>query len=83
MPRPQAVPLNDALVVVPKGGAAPAPQPGRRPEPQAAEKRIALTFRITEGTYEWLRRTAFDARVSQQALVDQALDLLRAERSRG
>jgi hypothetical protein len=82
MSRPQAVPLNDALVVVPKGGAAPAPQPGRRAAPPA-EKRVALTFRIAEGTYEWLRRTAFDARVSQQALVDQALDLLRAERNRG
>ena len=77
MSRSQAVPLNDGLVVVPKGGAAPAPQPGRRAEPQA-EKRVALTFRITEGTYEWLRRAAFEARVSQQALVDQALDLLRS-----
>ena len=81
MPRARAVPLNDALVVVPKGRAAPAPQPGRRAEPQA-EKRIALTFRIAEGTYEWLRRAAFDVKVSQQAHADQALDLLRAESNR-
>jgi hypothetical protein len=82
MPRPQAVPLGDALVLVPKGGAAPAPQPGRRAEPPG-EKRVALTFRFTPDTYEWLRRTTFDARVSQQALVDQALGLLRAQRSHG
>jgi hypothetical protein len=33
-----------------------------------------MTFRITEAAYERLRREAFERRVPQQALVDQALD---------
>jgi hypothetical protein len=82
MPRPMPVPLSDGLVVVAKGAAAPAPEPGRRNEP-VAEKRVSMTFRLTAETYEWLRRTAFEARTSQQALLDEALDRLRAERSRG
>jgi Ribbon-helix-helix domain len=43
------------------------------------EKRVSMTFRLTAETYEWLRRTAFETRVSQQALVDKALDRLRSE----
>jgi hypothetical protein len=82
MPRPMPVPLSDGLVVVSKGAAAPAPEAGRRSEPPA-EKRVSMTFRIPESTYEWLRRTAFEGRVSQQALVDEALNRFRAERGKG
>ena len=39
--------------------------------------------RVVAATHEWLRRAAFEARVSQQALIDEALDLLRAKRSHG
>ena len=78
MPRPLRVPLSDALVSVKKGDAAPAPEPGRgREEP--VPKRVPMTFRITETAYERLRRMAFETRVSQQALVDQALDRFFAE----
>jgi len=38
-----------------------------------------MTFRITETAYERLRRMAFETRVSQQALVDQALERFLAE----
>ena len=41
---------------------------------------MPLTFRITTTSYERLRRMAFETRVSQQALVDQALDRFFAER---
>ena len=82
MPRTNRVPLTDDLVVVSKGSAAPTPEPGRRVEP-SPEKRVSMTFRITEGTYEWLRRKAFDTRVSQQALVDKALGLLQAQDNGG
>jgi hypothetical protein len=73
MPRPMRVPLSDSLVTVPKGEAAPAPLPGRKPT-AAPIKRVSMTFRITEAAYERLRREAFERRVPQQALVDQALD---------
>jgi hypothetical protein len=79
MPRPLHVPLSDTLVTVPKGEAAPAPAPGRR-RVAAAVERVPLTFRITATSYERLRRMAFETRVSQQALVDQALDRFFAER---
>jgi hypothetical protein len=67
------VPLSDALVTVKKGHAAPAPEPGGG-RVTAVPKRVAMTFRITETAYERLRRMAFETRVSQQALVDQALE---------
>jgi predicted transcriptional regulator len=38
-----------------------------------------MTFRITETAYERLRRMAFETRVSQQALVDQALERFLAD----
>jgi len=66
------VPLSDDLVTVKKGEAAPAPEPGRKGKPP--QERVAMTFRITTEAYERLRRTAFETRQSQQALVDQALD---------
>lgn len=78
MPRPMRVPLSDNLVVVGKGQAAPAAEPGRRADPPA-QKRVSMTFRITEAAYEGLRRRAFEARCSQQALVDQALDRFLAD----
>ena len=81
MPRAMRVPLSDALVTVKKGDAAPAPEPGRGRE-APVPKRVPMTFRITETAYERLRRMAFETRVSQQALVDQALDRFFAE-SRG
>ncbi len=79
MPRPQHVPLSDTLVTIKKGEAAPAPEPGRRRK-DVSVKRVPMTFRITEAAYERLRRMAFESRVSQQALVDQALERLFAER---
>jgi hypothetical protein len=78
MPRAKPVPLTDNLVQIKKGEAAPAPEPGRPKAPTT--RRVAMTFRITEDAYERLRRMAFETRVSQQALVDQALDRLFAER---
>lgn len=73
MPRAMRVPLSDTLVTVKKGNAAPAPEPGGgRAAP--VPKRVPMTFRITETAYERLRRMAFETRVSQQALVDQALE---------
>jgi hypothetical protein len=85
MPRSTRVPLSDALVTVRKGDAAPAPDPGRgreAPGPKRGPKRVPMTFRITETAYERLRRMAFETRVSQQALVDQALERFLTE-SRG
>ena len=73
MPRPRTVPLSDSLVTFKKGEAAPAAEPNRRQEPPQV-KRVPMTFRITETAYEQLRLRAFEKRVSQQALVDQALD---------
>jgi hypothetical protein len=76
MPKPKAAPLSERLVSVTKGAAAPAPEPGR-PRREPIEKRVSMTFRIRADDYEFLRRAAFDARTSQQALVDQAIKLLR------
>jgi hypothetical protein len=79
MSRQMRVPLSDALVTIKKGEAAPAAaEPDRRREPPPA-KRVPMTFRITETAYERLRQKAFETRVSQQALVDQALDQFFAE----
>jgi Ribbon-helix-helix domain len=81
MPRAKPVPLTDNLVQIKKGEALPAPEPsGRKTVPATSVKRVAMTFRITEEAYERLRRMAFETRLSQQALVDQALDRLFAER---
>jgi hypothetical protein len=80
MPRPMRVPLSDSLVTVPKGEATPAPAPGRRRREAPDVERVPLTFRITTASHERLRRMAFETRVSQQALVDQALDQFFAER---
>jgi Ribbon-helix-helix domain len=78
MPRAMRVPLSNSLVTIKKGEAAPAT--GRRRQEAPAVERVALTFRITTASYERLRRMAFETRVSQQSLVDQALDRLFAER---
>jgi len=82
MSRTPHVPLSDSLVTIKKGEAAPAPEPGRRRDAPAPE-RVAMTFRITRTAYERLRRMAFETRVSQQALVDQALERLFDERGGG
>jgi hypothetical protein len=42
-----------------------------------------MTLRIPEASYERLRRLAIETRLSQQALADQAVNLLLAERSSG
>ena len=42
---------------------------------------MPLTFRITTASHERLRRMAFETRVSQQSLVDQALDQFFAEQA--
>ena len=73
MPKPLRVPLSDSLVTIKKREATPAPEPAPRIEPPPP-KRVPMTFRITETAYERLRRRAFETRLSQQALVDQALD---------
>lgn len=45
------------------------------PAPRApVTERVPMTFRITKAAYERLRQRAFETRVSQQALMDQALD---------
>jgi cytochrome c556 len=58
----------------------PAPEPGP-PSDAPAIKRVAMTFRTTEAAYERLRRRASETRVSQQAIVDQALDYFLGERT--
>jgi Ribbon-helix-helix domain len=70
MPRAQHVPLSDSLVTIKKGEAAPAPERVPSPVPE----RVSMTFRITKPAYERLRRMAFEGRVPQQSLVDQALE---------
>ena len=82
MSRQMREPLSATLVRVEKGEAAPTPAPGQRDAPPAL-KRVPMTFRITETAYEKLRRRAFEMRVSQQALVDQALDQFLTEHHHG
>jgi hypothetical protein len=41
-------------------------------------ERVTTTFRLKAAHYEYLRRTASEARTSQQALLDEALELLRS-----
>jgi hypothetical protein len=83
MPRAKPTPLSDTLLPVAKGAAAPAPEPGRRRREAPQETRISMTFRIKANTYEDLRRLAFEERVSQQAIVDEALHLLITKRKDG
>ena len=73
MPKAKATPLSETLMPVPKGQAVPAPEPGRRRR-EVPQDRVSMTFRLRAEHYETLRRAAFDARVSQQALLDEALE---------
>ena len=41
-------------------------------------ERVTTTFRLKAEHYEYLRRAALEARTSQQALLDEALELLRS-----
>jgi hypothetical protein len=73
MPKAKVTPLSETLMPVPKGQAVPAPEPGRRRR-EVPQDRVSMTFRLRAEHYETLRRAAFDARVSQQALLDEALE---------
>ena len=42
-------------------------------------KVVQTGYRVTEESYEWVRRRAFELRVSQSALIEQAIGLLRAK----
>jgi hypothetical protein len=79
MPKPKPAPLSEGLLSVAKGEAMPAPEPGQARPRRPAERRISMTFRLRVADYEFLRRAAFDARTSQQAMVDEALELLAAK----
>jgi len=79
MPKARATPLSDSLLPIPKGEAMPAPEPGRR-RTNAPQDRVSMTFRITADAHEHLRRLAYENRLSQQTLVDEALELLVAKR---
>lgn len=39
----------------------------------------AITARLPQDLYEWLRREAFDKRTSQAAIIIEALTLYRAQ----
>ena len=73
MPKAKAAPLHETLLPIPKGAAVPAPEPGKRRR-EVPQDRVSMTFRLRSEHYETLRRAAFDARVSQQALLDEALE---------
>jgi hypothetical protein len=73
MPKAKATPLSETLLPIPKGTAVPAPEPGRRRR-EVPQDRVSMTFRLRTEHYEMLRRAAFEARVSQQALLDEALE---------
>jgi hypothetical protein len=73
MPKAKATPLSETLLPIPKGAAVPAPEPGKRRR-EVPQDRVSMTFRLRAEHYETLRRAAFDARVSQQALLDEALE---------
>ena len=84
MPKAKATPLSETLLPIPKGAAVPAPEPGRRRREAPPQDRVSMTFRLRSEHYETLRRAAFDARVSQQALLDEALEnWCREQRSNG
>ena len=82
MPKAKAAPLSDKLPPIEKGAAMPAPEPGRRRR-EPPQDRVSTTFRLKTEHYEHLRREAFEARVSQQALLDEALEewVLKRQRS--
>jgi len=40
-------------------------------------KRRAFTVRLDPELHEWVRRTAYEQRVSMQRIVEDAIDLLR------
>lgn len=42
------------------------------------DNRHALSIRLIDDRYEWLRRRAFDRRISMQQIIDEALDQYRA-----
>jgi hypothetical protein len=46
-------------------------------------ERVPTMIRLTEDRYEWLRGEAFRLRVTQQSVVEDALDLLRQHRTAG
>jgi len=81
MPKAKATPLSETLLPIPKGAAVPAPQPGRRRR-EVPQDRVSMTFRLRTEHYETLRRAAFEARVSQQALLDEALEKWCREQER-
>lgn len=41
------------------------------------EPRQAFTIRLDTARYEWLRRQAYEQRISMQRIVEEAIDLLR------
>lgn len=82
MPKAKAAPLSEKLLPIPKGEAMPAPEPGRRRR-EPAQDRVSMTFRLKTEHYEHLRRAAFEARVSQQALLDEALERWMQEQRGG
>jgi hypothetical protein len=61
----------DAWVLTEQGWARYADLPRR--------ERIETGYRATEDRYEWLREEAHRRRTSRQALLDEAVDLLRAQ----
>jgi hypothetical protein len=81
MPKAKATPLSDNLLPIQKGAAMPAPEPGRQRRASPPQDRVSMTFRITSEAHEHLRRMAYEDKTSQQALVDEALELLVKHRS--
>ena len=69
MSKPLRTPLTETLVTVAKGQAAPAPDPGRPARPPEGA-RVAVTYRLPTALYRRLRKAAFDADQSQQAIVE-------------
>jgi predicted HicB family RNase H-like nuclease len=41
------------------------------------EKRQAFTVRLDLERHEWVRRTAYEQRVSMQRVIEEGIDLLR------
>lgn len=41
------------------------------------EERQAITVRLPVTLYEWVRKEAFERRVSQQSIIESAVDLYR------
>jgi predicted HicB family RNase H-like nuclease len=42
-----------------------------------AEKRQAFTVRLDLERHEWVRRQAYERRVSMQRIIEEAIDVLR------